>query len=172
MARAFDVRSLRAEHRNNRAWAANVAPDINRCAFVLSKNLGIKPTGGEHSLADVNEIAPSSQGQDWLRDYFVQAQEPANRIERDWGTPTPRMEARSARTRVQDRLGMIFFEDAYRGSKFWKGKYIDHIDLWDGRRTGSGHVPFDTAERVGFREILDALGPGDFPLPDPKLRHV
>lgn len=157
-------------HQENRAWAAGVAPKLNRCALVLSKTLGIKPGSGENSLADVDDLAESAKGQAWLSDYFVQAQQLADRLHREWGAPTIWTSGKDAQAAVAGKKGVIFFEDAYGGWKFWKGKYIDHIDLWDGEKTGSGHMPFEAATRVWFWEIIDATG--DFPTPDPNVRHV
>lgn len=138
----------------NRKWA-NQLGHINKCAVVMSASLGLKPGKGELSLADIKEqLNERFQKEKWLENYFIRAQELANRLERSWGPAPQRWDRARVQSAISGKRGVIFFQDAWGGT--------DHIDLYNGkeiacRRTLDGKPllmgdddPFKLAKRIWF----------------------
>jgi hypothetical protein len=155
MSSAKAWRDLWNSYQHNRIVAMGFG-HFNKCAVVMSATIGVKPSHGEKSLADLDskELDASIRKERWLRDYFIRAQELANRLEKKWGTPLKGAPTLVAK-RIAGKRGFIFFVDAYKGG-------IDHIDLYDGQHIGCRLTtdgqpnltgpsdPFKTAKRIWF----------------------
>ncbi|MFH1982463.1 MAG: T6SS effector amidase Tae4 family protein [Pseudomonadota bacterium] len=126
-----------------------------RCAVVLSAALDLRPDPKlkEKSLADIdtNIIEPAFRGTEVLERFYVQAQQLADRLARDWHQMKRYDDWHTARAKLGGHKGVIFFRDAdFRLSTLRLSG--DHIDVWDGALTGSGYS-FSRAKEIWFWEL-------------------
>lgn len=153
---APEFRAISKKYQDARIFADRIAHKANRCAMALSMTLDLRPETGELSIADIAHhlVHPDYRGKEILRDFYAQAQQLADRLrrEKDWGNPKTFGNLQEARKYVTDRTGIIFFQDAD-----WRWGTLsdtgDHIDIWDGKKTGSDYE-FRSANSVWFWEIL------------------
>lgn len=159
----------------NRDVAKGLAPEQNRCAIVMSMTLGLEPRPGEKTLRELGSgeglssifaeirnkmVIPAVAKSEIAKRYYVQAQELANRLEREWGKPSV-IDGAKAREFISGKKGVIFLQNAYPRAR---GRTGDHIDVWNGSRIGSDSTtPFENAEKVWLWEIRDQ----DVTIPQP-----
>lgn len=152
----------------NRDVAKGLAPEQNRCAIVMSMTLGLEPQPGEKTLRQLGSgeglasiftdirkkmVIPAVAKSEIAKRYYIQAQELAHRLEREWGKPQV-SDGANARELISGKKGVIFLENAYPRAGSLGRRTGDHIDVWNGSRIGSDSTtPFDQAERVWFWEI-------------------
>lgn len=151
-------------YKYNRPIAYGLVPDENRCAIVMSMTLGLEPRPGEVSLQDLGNkelvatlIGPIKtmmvepvKDSEIAKRYYVKAQDMANRLKNEWGTPLY-LEGKDARKYIAGKQGVIFLQHAYLRLRGVTG---DHIGLWDSDHLAdSATTPFERAEKVWFWEI-------------------
>lgn len=147
-------------YKYNRPIALGLVPNENKCAIVMSMTLGLEPRTGEMSLQDIGnkELVATLVGpiktilvtpvkdSEIAKRYYIQAQQLADRLKRDWGVPIY-LNGKKARETIAGKKGIIFLENAY-------GFRGDHIDLWDSDHiASSSSTPFERADKVWFWEI-------------------
>lgn len=140
-------------YRSKRAIAKGFAPEENRCALVLSMALGFEPRANEASLRDLKErkgVIPELADAELAKRYYIRAQELANRLNDEWGTPEV-IKSTEARGSISGKTGIVFIQDAWTDGR---GRMtVDHIDVWDGGRIGAYDAlepPFERAREVWF----------------------
>ena len=139
MAKAYDFNHLWERYQESRKIAHDINPDGNRCAMVLGLTLKsvFKPRKekDELSFREISQPPKGIRGQPFLDHFYVKAEQLANRISEEWGPPEYKLTGIHAFNKLYGLTGIIFIENAWE-TRFG-GKIVDHIDLWNGSRTGA-----------------------------------